>query len=179
MYSDRYGEETAVVRMHSGNGAHDEMNRRAIACFDQALADVGLADDSALRQVLHEYFAWATTTTMFRYHRSNDDVPGRSQYPTLVIGWDSRRKAPRLIPCALNCDKSLVLAIFFFRNPTPSVDSKPSGRRLQQKPGPQFFVCSKTVIIAPAVASSARRCDKSTKAWYSHFSLFPVRHRVL
>ena len=48
----------------------NEMNRRAIACFDQALADVGLVDDSALRQVLHEYFAWATTTTMFRYHRS-------------------------------------------------------------------------------------------------------------
>jgi hemoglobin len=54
--------------MHSGNGEHDEMNRRAIAWFDQALADVGLADDSALRQVLHDYFAWATTTTMSRYH---------------------------------------------------------------------------------------------------------------
>ncbi len=29
-YSERYGDETAVVRMHSGNGEHDEMNRRAI-----------------------------------------------------------------------------------------------------------------------------------------------------
>jgi hypothetical protein len=28
--------------------------------FDQALADVGLVDDGALRQVLHDYFAWAT-----------------------------------------------------------------------------------------------------------------------
>jgi len=35
--------------MHSGNGEHDEMDRRAIACFDQALADVGLANDGALR----------------------------------------------------------------------------------------------------------------------------------
>src|SRR5262249_15431012 len=70
MYSESYGDETAVVRIHSGNGVHDEMDRRAIACFDQALADVGLADDSALRQVLHDYFAWATTTTMARYHRS-------------------------------------------------------------------------------------------------------------
>jgi hemoglobin len=51
------------------------MDRRAIAGFDQALAEVGLADDSALRQVLHDYFAWATTTTMARYHRSADDVP--------------------------------------------------------------------------------------------------------
>jgi hypothetical protein len=34
-----------------------------------------LAAASALRQVLHDYFAWATTTTMARYHRSANDVP--------------------------------------------------------------------------------------------------------
>jgi hemoglobin len=51
------------------------MDRRAIACFDQALVDVGLADDESLRQVLHDYFAWATTTTMARYHESASDVP--------------------------------------------------------------------------------------------------------
>jgi len=44
-YSESYGDKTTVVRMHSGNGEQDEMNRRAIACFDQAMADVGLADD--------------------------------------------------------------------------------------------------------------------------------------
>jgi hemoglobin len=55
--------------------------RRAIACFDQALADVGLADDGALRQVLHDYFAWATTTTMSRYHQSADDVPNGLSIP--------------------------------------------------------------------------------------------------
>ena len=75
-YSESYGDETKVVKMHSGNGEHDEMDRRAIACFDQALADVGLAADGVLRQVLHDYFAWATTTTMSRYHQSADDVPG-------------------------------------------------------------------------------------------------------
>jgi hemoglobin len=64
-----------VVRIHSGNGPHEEMDRRAIICFDQALADVGLAGDDRLRQVLHDYFAWATTTTMARYHSSADDVP--------------------------------------------------------------------------------------------------------
>jgi hemoglobin len=64
------------------------MDRRAIACFDQALADVGLANDGVLRQVLHDYFAWATTTTMSRYHQSADDVE-RPQYPTLVVGWTS------------------------------------------------------------------------------------------
>ena len=56
------------MRLHSGNGPHDEMDLRAIACFDQALADTGLAADDRLRQVLHDYFSWATTTTMSRYH---------------------------------------------------------------------------------------------------------------
>jgi hemoglobin len=45
------------------------------ACFDQTQADVGLANDGALRQVLHDYFAWATTTTMSHYHQSAADVP--------------------------------------------------------------------------------------------------------
>ena len=80
-FSAEYGDETSVVRMHSGNGPHDEMDRRAIACFDLALADVGLADDERLRQVLHDYFAWATTTTMSRYHRSADDVPAGLDIP--------------------------------------------------------------------------------------------------
>src|SRR6187397_1456589 len=74
-YSEAYGDETAVVRIHSGNGPHEEMDRRAIACFDQALVDAGLAGDDRLRQVLHDYFAWATTTTMARYHDSAADVP--------------------------------------------------------------------------------------------------------
>jgi hemoglobin len=68
------GDETTVVRMHSGNGPHHEMDRRAIACFDEALTDAGFIE-SPLREVLHSYFAWATTTTMSRYHRSADDVP--------------------------------------------------------------------------------------------------------
>ena len=80
-YTASYGDETTVVRMHSGNGVHEEMDRRAIACFDQALDDVGLSGNAALRQVLHDYFAWATTTTMARYHRSADDVPDGLNIP--------------------------------------------------------------------------------------------------
>ena len=56
LYSPRYGDETSVVRIHSGNGPHEEMDRRAIACFDQALVDVGLDCDEQVRQVLHDYF---------------------------------------------------------------------------------------------------------------------------
>src|SRR5947208_2433186 len=69
-YVDLYGDEIFVVRIHGGNGPHEGMDQRAIACFDQALEDVGLARDERLRRVLHDYFAWATTTTMSRYHHS-------------------------------------------------------------------------------------------------------------
>jgi len=92
LYSDAYGDETSVVRIHSGNGAHEEMDRRAIACFDQALADTGLVTDERLGHVLHDYFAWATTTTMARYHRSADDVPDGLAIPRW--SWDGLQKDP-------------------------------------------------------------------------------------
>jgi hemoglobin len=92
LYSDAYGDETSVVRIHSGNGAHEEMDRRAIACFDQALADTGLAAGDSLRHVLHDYFAWATTTTMARYHRSADDVPDGLAIPRW--SWDGLQNDP-------------------------------------------------------------------------------------
>jgi hemoglobin len=80
-YSARYGDESSVVRMHSGNGVHEEMDERAIACFDQALADVGVTPGTRLHATLHDYFAWATTTTMARYPTSADDVPGGLDIP--------------------------------------------------------------------------------------------------
>ncbi|MGC2710969.1 MAG: group II truncated hemoglobin [Candidatus Sulfotelmatobacter sp.] len=88
-YSDKHGDETTVVKIHSGNGEHHEMDRRAIACFDQALADVGISD-GALRQVLHDYFAWATNTTMARYHDSADAVPEGLCIPHW--SWDGLQK---------------------------------------------------------------------------------------
>ena len=85
-YTERYGDETTVVRMHSGNGPHEEMDRRAIACFDVAVARELPDAEPRLRQVLHDYFAWATTTTMSRYHHSADDVPDGLALPRW--SWD-------------------------------------------------------------------------------------------
>jgi len=85
-YSTRYGDETSVVRLHSGNGLHEEMDRRAIACFDEALEDVGLTADDDLRRTLHDYFAWATTGAMARYHDSADEVP--DGLPIARWSWD-------------------------------------------------------------------------------------------
>jgi hemoglobin len=88
-YSGTCGDETSVVRMHSGNGPHEDMDRRAIECFDLALQDVGLAAAAPLRQVLHDYFAWAATTTMARYPGSAEAVPEGMGIPRW--SWDGRQ----------------------------------------------------------------------------------------
>jgi hemoglobin len=84
-YSSTYGDESFVVRAHSGNGSHEEMDRRAIACFDEALADAGLTDPD-LARALYDYFAWATTTTMDAYPESAADVPAGLPIPKW--SWD-------------------------------------------------------------------------------------------
>lgn len=73
-YTDSMGDETFVVRMHSGNGVHTEMDERAEVCFALALDDAGLPADLALRQTLKAYFHWAILT-MAAYPDSPDDVP--------------------------------------------------------------------------------------------------------
>ena len=75
-----------MVRLHSGNGPHQEMDRRAIACFDQALVDAGLASDDRLRQLLHDYFALTTLTTMSQYPWSAEEVPDGLHIPQW--SWD-------------------------------------------------------------------------------------------
>ena len=85
-YTDAYGDEAHVVRIHSGNGPHEEMDRRAIDCFDQALIDTGLAEDDRLRAVLHDYFSWSTTVQMTKYAAAASDVPADLSIPRW--SWD-------------------------------------------------------------------------------------------
>lgn len=88
-YTERYGDETSVVRIHSGNSVHEEMDRRAIACFEAALDDVGLTADQPVRRVLLEYFAWVTNTALTRYHASADEVPDGLEITRWC--WDGRQ----------------------------------------------------------------------------------------
>ncbi|WP_457422005.1 group II truncated hemoglobin [Roseateles sp. P5_E7] len=80
LYSRDCGSHASVVRSHSGNGPHEEMDRRAIACFDEALQDIGVTD-AELRRVLHDYFAWATTVAMAGYPDRGQAVPDDLGFP--------------------------------------------------------------------------------------------------
>jgi hemoglobin len=72
-YTSGLGDETLVSRMHAGNGEHPDLDAAAVACFDQALTDVGLTEEP-LRSVLHDYFAW-NTERLSRHPGSPDTVP--------------------------------------------------------------------------------------------------------
>jgi hemoglobin len=74
VYTGAYGSEATVVRMHSGNGDHHDMDERAQRCFAQALDDASLPDDPRRRSTLQAYFRWATTN-MSAYPTSDGDVP--------------------------------------------------------------------------------------------------------
>jgi hemoglobin len=74
VYTQSMGDESAVVRMHSGNGEHIEMDERAQDCFAQALDDAKLPADPRLRATLKAYFRWATEA-MSAYPKSAQDVP--------------------------------------------------------------------------------------------------------
>ncbi len=84
-YTTGMGTETGVVRMHSGNGEHHEMDERAQGCFALALDDAALPDDPELRATLVVWFGWATER-MSAYPGSPWDVP--SELPLERWDWD-------------------------------------------------------------------------------------------
>src|SRR5262249_25555869 len=73
-YTNSIGDESFVVRLHSGKGEHKEMDERAQVCFAQALEDAGLPAHEARRATLKAYFRWATAA-MAAYPDSAADVP--------------------------------------------------------------------------------------------------------
>lgn len=84
-FTDTMADESHVVRLHSGNGPHEEMDRRALDAFVLALDDAGLPADPRLRQALTDYFAWGIGY-LSSYHESADDVPAGLTLPTW--SWD-------------------------------------------------------------------------------------------
>ena len=82
-YTASLGDQSTVVRMHSGNGEHDEMDERAQQCFARAIEDARLP--SEVHETLRAYFRWATAN-MSAYPHSKDDVP--AQLPLPRWSWD-------------------------------------------------------------------------------------------
>ena len=74
IYTQTFGDHSYVLRLHSGNGEHEDMDARAQTCFALAFDDAGIPADERLRSTLKDWFRWATTG-MSAYPSSADDVP--------------------------------------------------------------------------------------------------------
>lgn len=93
-YTNLIGDESFVVRLHSGNGENHEMDDRAQVCFALALDDAGLPNDEALRAALKAYFRWAIAA-MNAYPKSAADVPLGLKIPQW--SWNGRSIGTRTV----------------------------------------------------------------------------------
>ena len=70
---DTYSRELAsvahMVRIHSGNGPHPELDAATERCFALALDDAGIPDDQRLRSTLVDWFAWSNRVVNHTYER--------------------------------------------------------------------------------------------------------------
>lgn len=63
-YSQSFGGHSAMLYLHSGTGAEDELGERFVRCFVQAADDAGLPDDAEFRAALRSYMEWAVAEVM-------------------------------------------------------------------------------------------------------------------
>jgi hemoglobin len=68
-YSRELASEAHMVRMHSGNGPHPELDAATERCFALALDDAGIPDDERLRSTLIDWFAWSNRVVNHTYER--------------------------------------------------------------------------------------------------------------
>ena len=59
VYSEACGGQMAMLGIHAGQGADDDLGERFVACFVQAADDADLSEDPEFRAVLRDYMEWA------------------------------------------------------------------------------------------------------------------------
>jgi hemoglobin len=85
-YSGECGDESGVLRMHSGNGDMSDLGDRFVACFVAAMDDAGLPADAGFREAMRTYMRWAMDQVL-AHERPESIAPGR---PMPRWGWDGR-----------------------------------------------------------------------------------------
>ena len=83
VYSERFGDESGLLGMHSGNGPMDDLGNRFVACFVAAMDDAGLPDDAEFRAAMTAYMRWAVDNVLL-YSPVGSRVPRGAAMPS----WD-------------------------------------------------------------------------------------------
>src|SRR6059036_3508058 len=63
-YSESFGGHSAMLGIHAGQGAGEDLGVRFVACFVQAADDASLPDDAEFRAALRAYMEWAVDEVM-------------------------------------------------------------------------------------------------------------------
>lgn len=58
-YTESFGGHSAMLGIHAGQGADEDLGTRFVACFVQAADDAGLPNDPDLCTILRVYMEWA------------------------------------------------------------------------------------------------------------------------
>jgi hemoglobin len=87
-YSDSCGGHSAMLGIHAAQGAEEDLGRRFVDCFVQAIDDAGLPEDPEFRAALRSYMEWAVAEVM-GYSPLGSQVP--ADLPTPRWSWDGRQ----------------------------------------------------------------------------------------
>jgi len=79
-YSAAHGGHSTMIGIHAGKGAGEDYGPRFVACFMQAVDDVGLPADPDFRAALRSYMEWATQEVI-SYAPSGSEVPAERATP--------------------------------------------------------------------------------------------------
>jgi len=73
-YSRSFGGHSAMLGIHAGQGADEDLGTRFVACFVRAADDAGLPDDEEFRGGLRAYMEWAVAEVQ-SYSPRDSEVP--------------------------------------------------------------------------------------------------------
>jgi hemoglobin len=90
-FSQSCGDQSGVLRMHSGMGDMTDLGRRFVDCFVQAAEDAGLPEDAEFRGVLRAYMQWAVDDVLV-YSPVGAIVPRAVAMPSW--SWDGLVSGP-------------------------------------------------------------------------------------
>ena len=88
-YSESYGGQPAMLAIHAGKGAGQDLGQRFVTCFVMAADDAKLPDDRALRASLRAYMEWAVDQVL-AYSPAGSEVPAGEAVPHW--SWDGLEK---------------------------------------------------------------------------------------
>jgi len=94
-FSQECGGHSGMIGVHAGQGAHEELGERFVACFVQAADDAGLPADPQFRAALRSYMEWAVAEVI-SYSPPGSHVPGGLATPRW--SWDGLSRDEQSLP---------------------------------------------------------------------------------